>query len=233
MTKKVSVEKSEKTRFAQGMCFYKLFWIFLFGCIFGAYYEEILNLVVHYNYHKELVWQLRRGVIYGPISPIYGMGALLMVMVLGRKERPDWKTFLYGALLGGGFEYLISFLQEMFLGTVSWDYTSEFLNINGRTTIPFAFVWGLLAVVLVKIFYPSISAIVESLPKKFGKILTNILIVLVSLDFIISWGALIRQIFRHNGYAPITIVGEAFDKYYPDEVLKKSYTNMKVIEVKE
>lgn len=220
----------KKEVFAKGMCFYKLFWIFLFGCIFGAYYEEILNLVIHYHYHHEFVWQLRRGVIYGPISPIYGMGAVLMIGLLGRKEREDWKTILYGALLGGAFEYLISFLQETFLGTVSWDYSKEFLNINGRTTIPYALVWGLLALVLVKIFYPSISGIVESLPIKFGKILTHILILLLSLDFIISWGALFRQMFRHNGCAPVTIIGEFFDKYYPDEILKESYTNMVIIE---
>lgn len=224
-----TLEKEQK--FAAGMCFYKLFWIFLFGCIFGAYYEQILNMVIHYNYHHEIVWQLRRGVIYGPISPIYGMGAVLLISILGRKKRSDWQTVFYGALLGGGFEYLISFLQEMFLGTVSWDYTNEFLNINGRTTIPFAFVWGLLSLVLVKLVYPTLSNIVESLPKKFGTILTRILILLLALDFTISWGALIRQLFRHNGYPPITIVDKFFDKYYPDEVLKKSYTNMKIIEV--
>ena len=225
-------KNDEIKRFAQGMCFYKIFWIFLFGCIFGAYYEEILNLVVHYNYHHEFVWQLRRGVIYGPISPIYGGGAVLMIALLGRKERPDWQTFLYGALIGGGFEYLVSFLQETFLGTVSWDYTNEIFNLNGRTTIPFAFVWGALALVLVKIFYPSISAVIEALPKKFGRILTNILIVLVLLDFGISWGALFRQIFRHNGVPAYTVVGKFFDKYYDDEKLKESYTNMVIIEAK-
>ena len=103
-----------------------------------------------FSHHHELVWQLRRGVIYGPISPIYGMGAVLMIAILGRKKRPDYQTIFYGALLGGGFEYLISFLQETFLGTVSWDYTNEFLNINGRTTIPYAFVWGLLLFYLLK-----------------------------------------------------------------------------------
>ena len=218
-------------KFASGLCFYKLFWIFLFGCVFGAYYEEILNLVMHYHFHHEFVWQLRRGVIWGPISPVYGMGAVLIIGFLGRKKRPDWQIILYGALLGGSFEYLISFLQETFLGTVSWDYTNEFLNINGRTTIPFAIVWGLLSLALVKIFLPSISAIIESLPVTFGKIVTNILIVLLAFDFTISWGALIRQMFRHNGYPPVSFVGEFFDKYLPDEVLKKSYTNMVVIEV--
>ncbi len=221
----------KKKRFAEGMCFSKMFWIFLFGCIFGAYWEEILNLVVHYHFHHELVWQLRRGVIWGPLSPVYGMGAVIMIGLLGRKKRPDWQTILYGALLGGGFEYLISFLQETFLGTVSWDYTNEFLNINGRTTIPFAIVWGLLALALIKIFYPAISSIIESLPVTFGKFVTRVLVVLVAFDFVISWGALVRQLFRHNGFPPITIVGEFFDTHFPDEVLKESYTNMVVIEV--
>ena len=66
---------------------------------------------------------------------------------------------------------------------------------------------------------------------KFGKILTNILILLLAFDFLISWGALFRQMFRHNGYPPVTVVGEFFDTYYTDEVLKESYTNMVVIEV--
>lgn len=221
----------EENVFAKGRCFYKFFWIFLFGCVFGAYYEEILNLFIHHHFNNEWVWQLRRGVIWGPISPVYGFGALIIIGILGKKERSDWKTILYGALLGGSFEYLISFLQETFLGTVSWDYSNEFLNINGRTTIPFAIVWGLLALILVKIFYPTISNVIEALPVKFGKILTNILIVLLAVDFTISWGALIRQNLRHNGIPSYTFVGKFFDKYFDDEELKKSYTNMVVIEV--
>src|SRR5574344_816965 len=167
------IANTSEKRFAQGMCFYKLFWIFLFGCVFGAYYEEVLNLVIHYQVHHELVWQLRRGVIYGPISPIYGMGATLMIGLLGRKERPDWQTILYGGLIGGSFEYYMSFFQELLFHTVSWDYSSEFLNINGRTTVPFCIVWGLLALALIKIFLPAVSDVIEAFPIKFGTILTN------------------------------------------------------------
>ncbi len=220
-----------KKKFAEGRCFYKFFWIFLFGCVFGAYYEELLNLFMHYHFYHEWVWQLRRGVIWGPISPVYGFGAIIMIWLIGRRKRKDWQILLYGAILGGGFEYLISFLQETFLGTVSWDYSNEILNINGRTTIPFAIVWGLLALVLIKIIYPAISNVVESFPLKFGVILTNILIVLLAIDFTISWGALIRQTFRHNGYPAVSFVGKYFDTYFGDDILKKSYTNMVVIEV--
>ena len=112
-----------KKRYAEGICFPKLFWLFFLGSIFGAYYEQILNLFIHYHYHHEFVWQLRRGVIYGPISPVYGMGAVLFTILLLRKPKSNFKTFLHGALIGGFFEYIISFLQETFLGTISWDYS--------------------------------------------------------------------------------------------------------------
>ncbi len=208
-----------------------LFWVFLFGSIFGTYYEQILNLFIHYRFHHELVWQLRRGVIYGPISPVYGAGAVLFTLCLADKKRSHLKTFLRGALLGGFFEYLISFLQETFLGTVSWDYHDEFLNINGRTTIPYMIVWGLLALIFVTIVYPAIKKLLSYYPKKFLERLTIILTVLLLCDFIVSWGALVRQMFRLKGMEPVSFVGRFFDEHYGDDVLKKYYTNMKVIEV--
>ncbi len=218
-------------RFAEGICFTKLFWIFLLGSIFGAYYEQILNLFIHYHYHHEFVWQLRRGVIYGPISPIYGVGAVLFTILLLRKEKSNFSIFLKGALIGGSFEYLISFFQETFFGTISWDYSQDFLNINGRTTIPYMIVWGLLALLFAKVIYPTISNIIESFPQKFGDVFTGILVVLLVLDFFVSWGSLIRQTLRHKGYEPITFVGTFFDKHYNDEVLRQYYANMKVIKV--
>lgn len=222
----------KEKKFAEGLCFQKLFWIFLLGSIFGAYYEQILNLFIHYHYHHEIVWQLRRGVIYGPISPIYGAGAVLFLSFFVRKNQSDFKIFLEGALLGGFFEYSVSFLQEFFLGTVSWDYSNDFLNIHGRTTIPYMIVWGLLAYLLVKVVYPLISSTIESFPVKFGNIFTYILLVLVVLDFAVSWGSLLRQSMRHQGMPPVTFLGDFFDRYYDDEVLDKYYANMKVITVR-
>ena len=45
--------------------------------------------------------------------------------------------FLIGALGGGAVEYILSVLEELVLGTRSWDYSAYFLNIGGRTTLPY------------------------------------------------------------------------------------------------
>ena len=109
--------KNEKRIFASGLGFDKLFIIFVIGCLFGNYYERILNLVRHYLKDGSIFWEVRRGVIYGPFSPVYGMGAVLMTKLLAGKNDKWYITLIKGALLGGSFEYLTSFLQETFTGT--------------------------------------------------------------------------------------------------------------------
>ena len=43
---------------------------------------------------------------------------------------------------------------------------------------------------------------------------------------LISWSALIRQNLRRNNVPAYTVVGEFFDRHYPDEFLEKFYPNM-------
>ena len=71
---------------------FHIFWIFVIGCIFGTYYEQILTLVKSLIHTGEFVWEFRRGVLYGPFSPIYGAGAVLMILLLGRKKNLNKKS---------------------------------------------------------------------------------------------------------------------------------------------
>lgn len=64
-----------ETKFAEGLCLKKLFFVFLIGSVIGSLYEEILFLVQHLMATGELAWSLRRGVIWGPFNVIYGFGA--------------------------------------------------------------------------------------------------------------------------------------------------------------
>lgn len=218
----------KKKIFAQGLSFYKLFIIFLVGSIFGSYYEQILNLITVYYNTGELVWSLRRGVIYGPFNIIYGFGAALMCLALVPKK-DNWKVvFISGSLVGGLVEYGLSFLQETFTGTVSWDYTDKFLNINGRTTLPYMMFWGLLSLFLVYKIYPLVSKLIEKIPVKIGTIVTKVLIVFMAIDMFISFSAVIRQNLRRNNIPSFTIIGRLCDKYYTDDFLSKYYPNMVV-----
>lgn len=219
----IEMEKQEK--FAHGMCFYKLFLIFVVGSILGSLYEEILYCVNTYLSQGVFAWSLRRGVIYGPFNIIYGFGAAVMSYALVKK-RKNWKTvFISGSLIGGIIEYGISYLQQLFTGCVSWDYSDKLLNINGRTTIPYMLFWGFLGLLLVYWIYPQLSKIIEQMPIKIGTILTNILIVFLTLDMAVSFTAVMRQTLRRHNIPAFTIVGRLCDKYYTDDFLSKYYPN--------
>ncbi|MGN1342858.1 MAG: hypothetical protein ACI4VL_06700, partial [Bacilli bacterium] len=130
------------------------------------------------------------------------------------------------SLLGGGVEYIISFLQEFFLGTKSWNYSNYFLNINGRTTVPYMLFWGLLGILFVKFIYPFFSSKIDALTVSFGDKFTIVLIVLLSLDMIISWTALIRQTLRHYDVPSFSVVGKFYDKHFDDDYILKKFPNM-------
>lgn len=219
--------KKAETKFAEGLSFKKLFFVFIVGSVIGSLYEEILFAVQHFMATGELAWSLRRGVIWGPFNVIYGFGAVIMVYLLLRKPYKKWQIFVYAALLGGVVEYVISFLQEFVTHTMSWDYSGMWLNINGRTTIPFMLVWGLLGLVLVEFVYPIVSNAIERIPVKVGDALYVALVIFMALDMLISWTAIMRQSLRHNHVPPCTPVGGFYDKVFTDEYLEHYFPNMR------
>ena len=219
--------KKDDEVFAKGICFSKIFLIFIIGCFIGVLHENILGFIKHYLKYQEFFWPSHKGVIYGPFNPLYGFGIAFTIWLLARKKRHPLKTFIYGAILGGAIEYITSYLMELVLKTKSWDYSTYFLNIDGRTTIPYMIFWGFAIMVLVHFIYPILSKWIEKIPSKIGKPLVVILVIFITLDMIISFTALGRATLRNKGYEPITVVGEFYEQVYTDEFLKTIYTNMK------
>jgi len=224
----MSSKNLEKKTFAKGICYDKLLIIFVVGAMIGTYYEEILTCIKYFLKTGDILWEYRRGVIYGPFNPLYGFGFALITYVFCKikEKRKPWEIFFLAALLGGVVEYSMSYLQELVVGTVSWNYSKKFLNIHGRTTIPFMLFWGLGAFLWIYKIYPKISKQIEQIPYKLGKIIVVFFTVFFSIDMIISFGALIRQDMRRKNIEAITPVGEFFDKHYTDEFLYKHYPNM-------
>ncbi len=213
-------------KFAEGICFYKLFWLFILFSIFGSLFEKIQYFIVHYFRDGSILWPSRTAVIYGQFNMIYGFGAVLFLVFLSSNKNNNLLVFLKASFVGGFLEYIISFLLEAFIGTSSWDYSSKFLNINGRTTIPIMMFWGLLGFIFIKIIYPFLSSYIEKVPSRIGYLLSNILVVFLIFDMTISWTALFRQNLCRKGVGPFTLVGEFYDKVYTDDYLKKVYPNM-------
>lgn len=200
----------------------KIFWIFIIGSVFGFFAEMIYALV----YTRRL--EIRQGLIYGPFIQVYGMGALAYYALISKVEEPR-EAFFYGMIMGGVLEYLCSFFQEMFFGTISWDYSKMFMNINGRTSLLYCVYWGIIAIIFLKIIYPWLEKIEPLIYLKSVRVFTFFFIIFMTFDITISCMAANRQDARHKNIPAQNTIDSFLDKAYPDELLDKVYNNKKEV----
>ena len=127
--------------------------------------------------------------------------------------------------MGGILEYVGSFFQEILFGTISWDYSWAFFNLNGRTCLLYCFYWGIIAVVYLKIVYPWLIKIEPLLHKTWVKVLTVFLMIFMTFDIAISSVAAVRQEERRKNIPPKNDFDVFLDNTYPDEYMDKIYNN--------
>ncbi len=204
--------------------------IFVIGCVFGTFWEEIMCLVKNFYTTGTWQWVSRRGLLYGPFSPVYGLGAVLIYFVFYRTKLGLVPCFIGGAILGGAIEIVLNILQEQMFGTVSWDYSDRFLNIaGGRTTIPYMLVWGLLVAIFSYYVMPWLDRLYEGLSGRAMNWICVGLAVFLILDIGISLVASLRQGMRRAGNPADTPIEMFLDEVYDDERMKKTYDNARYV----
>ena len=209
--------------FAAGIGFYKLFWLFLIGAFVGDLIETV------FVWGTSGVLMSRSSLLYGPFSVVWVLGAAILTVVLrGLMDKSDRYIFVGGALMGGVYEYMCSVVTEKLCGKAFWDYSKIPFTLNGRINLLYWVFWGIAAVVWVKEVYPRISALIEKIPMKVGKVLTWVLVVLLAVDVALSCMALGRMDQREKGIPATNAVQQFLDEQYPDEYLTQRYQNMKL-----
>lgn len=217
-------ENPEDRPFAFGMNLTKLFWIFLIGCVVGFVLEECWAFFIAHTI------ELRVGLVYGPFQPIYGGGAAIITLCLYKLYKQNSVViFIASGIIGAAFEYLCSWGQEMVFGTVSWDYSDTPFNIDGRTNLMFALIWGTLGLIWLKSLYPAISRWIEKIPKRIGGMLTVVLAAFMIFDAFISCAALIRADERSRGIPATSSFQQFLDRNLDDDYLALVYPNMQKV----
>ena len=135
---------------------YQWFFLFLSSSVIGCLFE------------MGVVWlgtgvlMSRSSLLYGAVSIVWGLGALLMTLILFPLKRyGPWAVFAGGAVLGGGFEYLTSLFLELVYHRLFWDYSRLPFNLDGRTNLLYAAFWGLAGVVWIYWLAPQLLRVLE------------------------------------------------------------------------
>lgn len=215
-------ESKEDKPFAYGFCFTKLFYLFVIGSFIGTILETIWAFCVDGHF------EMRVGMVYGPFIPVYGGGACFLTAALYKLYKlNDTLVFVISAFVGAGFEYFCSWLQEQMFGTVSWDYSDTPFNLDGRTNLMYALIWGFLGLVWVRYLYPWTAKLIEKIPKRAGAIITTFLIVFMAFNGFMSVTAMARWTQRTEGVPASNSFEEYLDEKFDNEKMEFLFPGMK------
>ena len=212
--------------------YFNLFWVFFVCSVLGLILEEVWHMVVV----DPGVYQDRAGMLFGPFSPIYGFGAVLMTMALNRfyKKNP-LIIFLVSALIGGAFEVFVGWFMQTSFGVVSWSYSHIRLFgmpdpiavlTGGRTCTPFACMWGLGGLIWIKVLLPRLLKLINMIPWKRRYYATVILTAVMLIDGVMTLQSLDYWYQRVNGTVRNIPVAQFYDKHFDNEYMENRFQSM-------
>lgn len=155
-----------------------IFLIFMTYAFGGWAMEVIISLLQR----RKLV---NRGFLVGPICPIYGVGALLLSLVVSSDESP-LVIFCVAVVGGAVLEYSVSYIMEKLFRVRWWDYTDQPFNLNGRICAESVLAFGVIGVLILKIINPALLALYSSMPQFLMLLLAAVLAAWLIFDVALS-----------------------------------------------
>ena len=205
--REIGKEAREQVRPNQGYLkidYFTLFWLFVAGSVFGLVVETVFHAIVYGGYES------RAGLVWGPFSPIYGVGAVVLTVSLNRfYHSHNLIIFLIAMLLGSVMEYATSWLMEVLWG---------------------AMMWGLLGLVWVRTILPFIKRVFSHVDARsmLARLVTAALSLFMALNIAVTLLALDREGQRAAGVPATTWEQRFFDEHFPDSYLQSRMQNMSV-----
>ena len=171
--------ESKKLSYIQNLIIYFFLYAFL-GWLLETFYSFIV--LGHFT---------KRGFLLGPLCPIYGYSALIMLTVLKKYKNNSIKLFLYSIIIFSGFEYVAGFLLDAIFSIRLWDYTQDFFNLNGRISIFYSIAWGIIAILFINHMFPftekKVNLILNKIPYIAQSITIYILFGIYLIDTFLSF----------------------------------------------
>ncbi len=164
---------------------YNIFqWLFFFYfyCFFGWCFESTYVSLKQ----KKLV---NRGFMRGPFLPLYGTGAIMMLVVSMPFQDNVFLTYLAGVVGATILEYITGVTMEALFKVRYWDYSNQPFNFQGQICLGSSIAWGFLTILMTRVVHKPIETFVLSIPMNVLTIVTSIITIYIVADFTLSFKA--------------------------------------------
>ena len=151
-----------------------LIYSFLGWCVEVSFVAVTLGQVVN------------RGFLNGPVCPIYGVGMLVVLLVLEPVSQHLLLLFLGGMLLCSLVELAGGWILEKVFHTRWWDYSNQPFNLGGYICLGFSLMWGLAVTFAVRLIHPLIMGFLAWIPHTLGIVLGTVCYILLAADMVMT-----------------------------------------------
>ena len=158
---------------------FKILTFFIIYSFFGWTLESVLKTYIQRK-------PVNSGFLYGPLCPIYGIGALIMLAFLESFKNNIILLFIIGFIVLSIWEYIVGLLLEKIFHTKYWDYSENKFNIQGRVCLMNSVFWGILGVLFIQYIHPFISTQIDKIPQNVLIILSISLTIAIIIDLIVT-----------------------------------------------
>lgn len=153
---------------------------FLIYCFIGWCYESLYVSIRHKRW-------VNRGFMRGPLLPLYGSGAIVMLVVTIPFRDNLLLTYLAGCVGATALEYVTGVTMEALFKVRYWDYSTRRFNFQGHICLEATLAWGAFTIIMTRFIHTPIEAFVLGLPQAVVSVITVFVSVLAVADFSVSF----------------------------------------------
>lgn len=159
-------------------------WLFFFYfyCFCGWVFEST------YVSLKNRKWT-NRGFMRGPFLPLYGSGAIMMLVVSAPFQDSVVLTYIAGVIGATILECITGVTMEALFKVRYWDYSKQPFNFQGQICLGSSLAWGVLTIAMTRVVHKPVERFVLSIPENWLTVVTILLTVYIVSDFTMAWRA--------------------------------------------
>lgn len=129
---------------------------------------------------------INTGFLIGPFCPIYGFGAIIMILFLNHFKNNIILLFFISLIVLSLWEYIVGVFLEKLFKTKYWDYSNHKFNYKGRICLTNSLAWGILGVLFITYIHPFIIQLLGYIDFNYVAVISIIMAIILLVDAIIS-----------------------------------------------
>lgn len=130
---------------------------------------------------------INRGFMRGPFLPLYGSGAIMMLVVSMPVRDNLFLVYIAGCLGATALEYITGVIMEALFKVRYWDYSNKKFNFQGHICLGSTAAWGFLTILMTEVVHKPIERFALGIPENVLSLLTIVLTIIIVTDFTLSF----------------------------------------------